>query len=84
MRNIHDLEKDFIQEFWGLYINDIFYTMVKNITLESKDPWSNFTEIGMYLRESVKFLDPDIRAYFNRVWIDMHNWAKMIDELGMM
>lgn len=80
-RHIHDLQKDFLQEFWGLYINDSFYSSIVKMQLDSKDAWSNFTEIIVRLMEDMKFIDPEIRKYFQRCWEDMHSWAMMVSEL---
>ena len=80
-RHIHDLQKDFMQEFWGLYINDSFYSSVVKLQLESKDAWSNFTEIIVKLMDDMKFIDPEIRRYFQRCWEDMHSWSMMVSEL---
>ena len=80
-RHIHDPKQDFIQEFWGLYLNDTFYSSINRMELTSKDPWSAFTEIIMRLMQDLKFFDSDLRDYFNRVWKDMHDWAIMNLEL---
>ena len=76
-RYVHDFDKDFKQEFWGLYLNDYVYNAIKTMPLDSKDAWSAFTEIIVRMRSGLRFIDYEIRDYFNRVYEDMHNWAEM-------
>jgi len=82
-RHEHDYRNDFIQEFWGMYINTFFYTAISTMHLESKDMLSAYTELIKRLSLSLKFQDSDINEYFNKVWSDMHNWAIMLNELDL-
>ncbi len=80
-RNVHDFQKDFIEEFWGLYINDVIYNTIATMEIDSTDSWSAFTEIIMKMSDRLKFFDYEWRDYFSRVYKDMHDWAIMNMEL---
>jgi len=80
-RNPHDLFKDLINEFWGMYLNSFFYTAIQEITLEEKDAFSCFIELITKLSKRIRFTDSDINGYFLRVFTDMLLWAEMIDKL---
>jgi len=80
-RNPHDVHKDLLNEFWGMYLNSFFYTAIQEIQLEEKDVFSCFVELVTKLSKRIHFTDEDINGYFLRVFTDMLLWAEMIDKL---
>jgi len=76
-RHVHDFRNDFIEEFWGLYLNDMFFSIIRNMEITAPDPWSAFTEIIMKLMHNMKFFDHEVRDYFHRMYKDMDDWAIM-------
>jgi len=77
-RNIHNIISDFLNEYWGQFINLFFFTAIQEIKLEEKiDPLKMYVELVNKLYRSLHFIDPQIQSYFNRVWHDMLRWADL-------
>jgi len=83
-RHPHDATKDFLDEFWGMVINTWFYPAIQTLQLEgSNDNCIDlFIQLVEELSHSLRFKMNAIQKYFNRVWVDMYNWAEMVEVIG--
>ena len=82
IRHPHSVIKDFLNEFWGMFLNLFFFTAIQEIVLEeTKDLIVMYAELVTKLSKSLQFNSQGINKYFFRVWNDMLLWAEMVERI---
>jgi len=79
-RNMHNIESDFKNEFWGMIITNWLSEHLEKIEIDSKGLYSGYLELSLELEHSFPFREHSLKKYWRKVCQNMRVWLEILDK----